>query len=272
MELSDEQLQQLKKEELELLQALIAVCSQLGLTYYILGGTLLGAVRHQGFIPWDDDIDVGIPRADYEILMARGQELLPEGIFLQNFRTDPDYPLNFAKLRRRNTCFVEHGLRNCRIDHGIYIDIFPLDYYPENNVRLFRLKDRMMRLRVTFAFSGDILGIGSRVCRWFTLPFFSSRKRTVEKREELLRSVPSGSRLANHCGAWGEKEIVPAHWYGEGTQLLFEGIPVRAPAEYHLWLTQVYGSYQQLPPEDKRRPHHCVDDFALDRCSGEECG
>lgn len=265
MELSTNQLQQLKAVELELLRTFIGVCEQLGLKYYLLGGTLLGAVRHQGFIPWDDDIDVGMPREDYEKLMARGQALLPEGLFLQSHVTDPEYPHNFAKLRSSNTTFVEYSLKNCRINHGIYIDIFPLDYYPEANTRLFWLENMLLRLRITYAFSPDILRPVTRFLRMFTLPLFPSLKKAVARRDALFRSVTSGSRIANHCGAWGAKEIVPAHWYGEGVELTFEGIPVQAPTEYKQWLKQVYGDYMQLPPEEKRIPHHFVDAFDTEK-------
>ncbi len=265
MELSLQQLQELKTVETELLRQFIQVCQRLNLRYYLLGGTLLGAVRHQGFIPWDDDIDVGMPRADYEILMAQGQALLPEGLFLQNHVTDPDYPHNFGKLRHSGTTFVEYSLKNCRINHGVYIDIFPLDPYPEKNVRLFRLKNILLRLRITYAFSSDILRPVTRLARLLTLPLFPSLRGAVAKRDALLRANTTGSRIANHCGAWGAKEIVPAHWYGEGTHVTFEGMTVRAPREYVSWLTQVYGDYMQLPPEDKRIPHHFVADFDLTR-------
>lgn len=264
MELSALQLQQLKAVELTLLRAFLRVCEQLNLNYFFLEGSLLGAVRHSGFIPWDDDIDVGLFREDYEILMAQGQALLPDGLFLQNFATDPEYPHPFAKLRCDGTLFLEHSLKNCRIHHGIYIDIFPLDYYPETRQRWFQLKNLLLKLRISFAFSPDVLSPAVRFARWFTLPLFPSLKEAVRKRDALYRSSASGDRVASHGGAWREKEIVPAHWYGEGMELLFEGIPIRVPKESHLWLTQVYGDYMQLPPVEQRIPHHFVDAFTLE--------
>ena len=106
-------LQELKRVELDILARFIQVCQQLDLRYYILQGTLLGAVRHQGFIPWDDDIDVGMPRADYEIFLREGQKLLGEPYFVQTFLTDPPFTANFAKIRNSNTTFVETSLRVC---------------------------------------------------------------------------------------------------------------------------------------------------------------
>ena len=90
---------------------------------------------------------------------------------------------------------------------------------------------------------------------------YPSVSQAVIQRDTLFRSVTRGNAIANHCGAWGKKETVPAHWYGDGTVLLFEGLYVRAPACWHLWLTRVYGDYMQLPPAGKRISHHCVEVF-----------
>lgn len=124
-------LEQLKVVELEMLKEFISVCKKLNLRYYALGGTLLGAVRHKGFIPWDDDIDIGMPRADYEIFIRKAQTLFPDHLFIQSIHSENDYLMCFAKLRNSHTTFIESSLRDFKINHGIYIDIFPLDFYPE---------------------------------------------------------------------------------------------------------------------------------------------
>lgn len=265
MELNRQQLEELKKTELELLKAFAEVCRQLGLRYYVLGGTMLGAVRHQGFIPWDDDIDVGMLRRDYEILLEKGQHLLPEGLFLQTFETDPEYPANFAKLRNSRTTFVESGLQKRRINHGVYIDIFPLDYYPDRGETWFSVKKELLSLRISTTFTVPGMKPTTKLVRLLTRVLYPTVRGALRRRERLFRSVTDGSRIANHCGAWGKKEIVPAHWYGEGTPMPFEGMTVTVPTDYHLWLTQVYGDYMQLPPEDKRIPHHYVTAFDLTR-------
>ena len=263
MELTTAQLDGLKKVELNILKAFVDICDKLDLRYYVLGGTMLGAVRHQGFIPWDDDIDVGMPRQDYEILLAKGQDLLPEGLFLQTHITDPDYPANFAKIRDSRTTFVESSLKNCHIDHGIYIDVFPLDFYPDTSVKAFERKKLLLSLRITDAFSTTGMKTKTKMVRCLSRVLYPSIKGAVAKREQLFRSVTKGEKIANHCGAWGKKEIVPAHGYGQGTDLTFEGMTVKVPDDYHSWLTQVYGDYMQLPPEEKRIPHHYVEAFDL---------
>ena len=98
--------EQLQVAVLDIFKEFLCVCEKLNLKYYLLGGTLLGAVRHKGFIPWDDDIDVGMLREDYEVFLAHAQELLPDHLFLQTYKTDPGYHHVFAKIRNSNTTFL----------------------------------------------------------------------------------------------------------------------------------------------------------------------
>ena len=263
MELTAEQLQKLKAIEVEMLKSFIHACEMIGVKYYLLGGTLLGAVRHRGFIPWDDDIDIGMMREDYERFIKEGQALMPEGYFIQNFHSDPNYPANFSKIRNCNTTFIETSVRNCDINHGIFIDVFPLDYYPDNRVRqrILEFKKRALNHRIASVFylpnrkKTPLI----QVARLLLFLRYPSHKRAVKAREKLYTSCKNGKYIANYGGAWGVKEIVPANWYGDGCMLEFEGLQTRAPLEYKKWLSQVYGDYMTLPPVEKRVGHHYVD-------------
>lgn len=264
---TSEQLAELKRIETDMLRAFIDVCGKLNLRYYLLGGTLLGAVRHKGFIPWDDDIDVGMPREDYEVLLEKGPALLPSHLFIQSLRTEPAYTMCFAKMRNCNTTFVESSLSHFPINHGVYIDIFPLDFYPEN-LKEQEQTDRKKtwyarRVGCEYNVAPNKTAKGT-VRKLILHAMFPSLKATIAKREALYRSIPKSGLMANYGGAWGKKEIVPAHWYGEGTMVEFEGMQVCAPAEYDKWLTQVYGNYMQLPPVEKRIGHHYVDVIDLE--------
>ena len=262
MELSHEQLNAVQQVELKLFREFLQVCQTLKLRYYVVGGTLLGAVRHKGFIPWDDDIDVGMPREDYEVLLKKGQALLPAWCFLQTFETDPQFPANFAKLRDSRTTFVETALRNRAINHGIYIDIFPLDHYPEEAKAARRLKRKNFFLegRVADAcYCENKLPLKTRVRRAVCRLLHPCLTAALQSREQLFREVPPTGTLANHCGAWGDKEIMPAHWFGDGCQLPFEGLSVCAPKDYDRYLSQLYGDYMVPPPPEKRVAHHYVD-------------
>ncbi len=120
--------------ELDILQKIDHICRRHGLSWFGIGGTALGAVRHGGFIPWDDDIDIGMPRRDYEIFLSAAREELPQGYHLQHFSTEPNSPFYFAKVRKDGTVFEEYYLRGYPIHQGIFVDIFPFDPVPEQPI------------------------------------------------------------------------------------------------------------------------------------------
>ena len=262
MEVIGETLAELKFLEIDILRHFVEICDKLNLRYYLLGGTLLGAVRHKGFIPWDDDIDVGMPRKDYEVFLQKGAELLPTYLFLQTVQTDPGYVHCFAKIRNSNTTFVEISARKMKINHGVFVDVFPLDYYPDTIERQKEFEHKriwwLRRIGVEFDTNENtsFKGVMKRIVVKMLIP---SVQRAITLRDALYRSVPASSLVANYGGAWGKKEIVPADWYGDGTTLMFEGMELTVPAEYDKWLTQVYGDYMQLPPMEKRIGHHYVE-------------
>lgn len=264
--------ERLKQCQLAMLKEFIRICQHLDLRYYAVGGTLLGTVRHQGFIPWDDDIDVAMPREDYEQFLEKGRYLLPDEYFLQTFCTDPEFPANFAKIRDSRTTFIERSVSKKHIHHGVYIDIFPLDYYPDGYFSrgMLELRRFLMKMRISNEFVYPesrrawkslvrrLLGVFSRL-------LYPSCTRTLEKREVLYKSVPQGHSICNYSGAWGRKEIWPGEWISESCELTFEGITVQAPGEYHKMLKHFYGDYMTLPPPEKRVGHHETTIIDLER-------
>ena len=260
-------LRELQHCELEILKEFISICEKLNLKYFLLGGTLLGAVRHQGFIPWDDDIDVGMLREDYERFVKEAQKYLPEYFFLQTHRTDPEWPANFAKIRDCRTTFIESSVKNQKINHGVYIDIFPLDHFTKDQTkrRVFYCRNILMMMRISEVFTAPHKKV-SQGAKWkkiikrllviLSYLRYPTLQSALNAREKLFTTVQPGGLRANHCGAWGKKEIVPEEWYGEGVKLEFEGLSVSVPMQYDKWLTQVYGDYMQLPPVEKRIAHH----------------
>ncbi len=262
------QLQQMQNAELDIFKVFIEVCEKLHLNYYVMGGTLLGAVRHKGFIPWDDDIDVGMLREEYEIFIKEAGRFLPSHLFLQNYNTERDYHSNAAKLRNNNTTFIETEIKHLKINHGIFIDIFPLDYYPDTPMKeiWLRIRKKFLSARINMVFEKDCKG--NVVKHLMKVPLkilYPTISKAVKKRERIYKSCTKSKMIANHNGAWGTKEIVPAEWYAEGCILQFEGIKVRAPKEYDKWLTKVYGDYWQLPPAEKRVTHHYTEVIDLER-------
>ncbi len=266
MDLSKEQIHRLRQMELDILKSFIYVCGQLNLNYFVVQGTLLGAVRHQGFIPWDDDIDVGMLREDYEIFLKKGQALMPEGYFIQTCNTDPEYPHGFAKIRNSKTAFVETTCKNLKMNHGIFIDVFPFDYYPAGRFSRMILNCRKLllryRIRCCLYIPEDkklsFSNIVRNVLKALSKIIYPSLKRAIGKQNELYNYRKKSNWMANYGSPWGKKECVPAEWIKETSSIEFEGIEVNVPAHYKEYLTHVYGNYMELPPPEKRIPHHYI--------------
>ena len=142
----------------------------------------------------------------------------------------------------------------------MYIDVFPLDIHDDKKMtKTLSLRKRIIGLRESYAFNAKQLSAKLRLIRPISKLFYPTLYHALLDREKIYKAIPVGDKIANYSGMWREKEIVPAWWYGEGTVLEFEGIPVTAPKEYDKWLTQVYGNYIQLPPIEKQVSHHDTD-------------
>lgn len=254
---------QLQKAELELLRAFINVCLKLNLRYYLVCGSALGAVKYNGFIPWDDDIDVALPRQDYTVFVERAQEYLPNSFFLQNYRTDPEFPCFYCKLRDSRTTFIESSIRHRRMNHGVYIDVFPLDGYPSDSRTAQKLERAKARLNLRLASANAF----SKNQKLTTKVYFMAERlvgchrRTdqyAKKLDDLLSSYPAEeSKLWCNHGNWqGAREYAPVEQYGKGIEAVFEGVSVRIPEKYDAYLTQKYGDWRADLPDEEKIGHH----------------
>lgn len=252
----------LQRKEFDLFAAFTAVCDRLGLPYFLVCGSALGAVKYKGFIPWDDDMDVGMLRDDYERFLREAPALLPEYYFLQSYKSEPAYPLIFAKLRDSRTTYVEKGIAHLQVNHGVYIDIFPLDGYPDSPREQKRLerKKRWYKTLLLASLQGNYsfkakLAVG-------TMRLFGVHKRTpriLARYERLIsRYAPETSALICNHGNWqGRLEYAPREQYGQGTIAEFEGLQARVPELYDAYLTQKYGDWRaDLPPEEQIGHHY----------------
>jgi len=275
--LNNQDNQKLHQIQLKMLEEFICVCQVLNLKYYALGGTVLGAVRHQGYIPWDDDIDIGMPRTDYEILLAKGPSLINPTYFIQSIHSEKDYPHNFVKIRNNQTTYIEESVKNIKMNHGVYIDIFPLDGVPNGKLayKVFMFKNRLYSFNIRKAFVNNNNSGDKKLSQKLLILLFKneSYQNSLSKRENLYKtkSLDKSYQIANYGGAWGIKEIMPKEIFGKGKKLKFEHLEITVPEDCDKYLTRLYGDYMTLPPIEKRVTHHCCSVFNLDKPYTDYC-
>ena len=256
----------LQEKEFEILKCFIDICEKLELKYYLVCGSALGAVKYNGFIPWDDDIDVGLFRDDYEIFLAKAPDLIPDWMFIQNYRTEEKFPLLMTKLRDSRTTMIEADFAGLDINHGVCIDVFPLDGYPKGDKEIasFERKKKYF-LRRQFV---RMMGKRGRFFRnfrstliWILYTCFGyckDARKLMTRYDAFLSSYPldKSNIVCNHGNWQGKLEYASYAQYGDGTMMKFEGIEVRVPAEYDVYLRQKYGEYTQDPPAEEQKSHH----------------
>ena len=252
------------------LRQFIAICKDNHLTYFCCGGTAIGAVRHQGMIPWDDDVDVFMPRPDYDRFVQIASKQLPEGLELVTPNSKSDYPLFFVKLCDARTTLQEEQDVPCV--YGLYIDIFPIDGAPDD-IEAARAMERQftktkhkleaISTHVSFVNYLSLLKTPKEWGRFArkTIGFFFRnwyRKHLLQQMTDISYrySYESASLVAVYCGSYGPKEVFPKAWLEGTTSFPYEGMEVDLPIGYDNYLRQYYGDYMQLPPVEKRISHH----------------
>lgn len=263
IEITSEILHKLQEIQLECLIELDRICRKHSIDYSLDGGTLLGAVRHQGFIPWDDDIDVIMRRGDYE----RFFELCPSELdvkrfFLQEHRTDNCYMVGYPRLRRNNTVYERAGHERLKYHGGVFIDIFVLDNVPDNGI--LRIVHRTLcfcNRKILWSKSGRYIAGNALLRCWYSVIAIIPAKFAFWLNNTLVnkcnRRVTELIRHNTHpypnpkiCG-YG----IPVGITENYIELIFEGRVFKVVKEYDRYLTMLYGAYMQLPPEKERRPH-----------------
>ena len=227
-----------QKRMLDILLAFDTLAKKHNLTYWLDHGTLLGAVRHKGFIPWDDDLDISMPREDYEKLKTLKDEL-PSWIFFQIKESDPEVPIHYIKLRDKNSLYVDKWEANRKVSYhqGIFIDIFPINCIDEKNTPIYK---NLMNLSKVF--SNRYLRL-DRIAKVFIKKINSFHKK------EKAWCVSGGECMHFVIN-------VPKHWIFPLKKLEFEGYMLPVPHDYDRYLQSIFGKeYMKLPPKNKRKIH-----------------
>lgn len=252
------------------LKALQDICREHNLRYYCCAGTAIGAVRHHGIIPWDDDIDVIMPRPDYDRLLelAKTEDFGKYRILTPY--DDDAYPLFFSKIINAETTLVEE--RQFPSVIGLFVDIFPLDATTDDEREARRLKDRYTKLlnRLNAASShntfSEYLSLLMKPKEWGrfcvkTLAFFCRhwlRRRLMRQMERISHAYDyaEAKNVIVYSGSYGYREIFPKEWLGDGREFPFEDVTALLPERYDEYLRHFFGDYMQLPPVEQRIEKH----------------
>ncbi len=260
----------LQKRLVDILKWFHEFCVNNGITYYVLGGTMLGAVRHKGFIPWDDDIDVGLPRGDYEKLITiMNDKVFEEKFVLEQPLKNKDFIYPYCKIYDTTTTLVENA--KVKIKRGIYIDVFPLDGIGNSreevrdNYKKIKNLNTLITLKVVGFRKGRKLykNIGVALFRLVPLNAGKMLAKLVKKCSQY--SYDDCVYCGNLLGNWGEREIVPQEVMGKPTLYEFENIKVYGAEKPDEYLTSLYGDWRKLPPKEKQVTHHDYLELDLDK-------
>ena len=244
----------LKKTEVEILDYFVAFCNKHNLTYYLTYGTLLGAVRHKGFIPWDDDIDIAMPPKDYQKFINLYQKEKQDKYILQYIGNEKYYHTIFAKLRKNNTCMVEKEWQYIKIHKGINIDIFPLFPYPDNKKDAKKLMFKLKLCQILASKNNKTNSFKNKVLFFFLR--IIPRKITNRWVNNIINKSLNYSKPYSYYKTDELKDpVVKKEWYSKTILLPFENKKYTAPINYDEVLKSMYGDYMTPPSENNRVGH-----------------
>lgn len=267
-------LDKLKKFELDILKDFIYICKKYNLQYFATGGTAIGALRHQGFIPWDDDIDVCMLRKDYEFFMKIAPQEMGDKYLFMDANTEKKYPLMFGKMIKRGTRFIEEAYQQIDYPLGIFIDIFPYDQTPEDErirKKIQKKTWKIARLHVLTLIPNpnlpsEVSGIkkvialiGCKIIYCFLKIFNITSSWTYKKYLKWVKECPEkeSDLYIDYSYITGERLMIRTKEAFPTIEVPFEDINISVVKNYDDFLRLEYGDYMQLPPEEERH-NHCA--------------
>lgn len=263
----NEDLKILQACELENFKLFKKICDDNNLRYYMIGGTLIGVVRHNGFIPWDDDIDIGLPRPDYNKFLEIAPKYLPEYMEIVTKSSDPNFKCYFTRMIN-NKKKIYWDQRGYKAKIGVWMDIFPIDGLPDNRILRKLQVFKVLWWKMLYKFTQIDYVMTNRErskMEWLIIKFAQithigkilSAEKTLDKLDKQLQKYDFDkvNYAWNFSGGHGLKEIMPKRlWDGKRTGL-FEGLKVSIPENTEEHLSYIFGDYMTLPPENERVTH-----------------
>ena len=261
----------LQQTDTLMLKNIIHVLEAHDITYYLIAGTLLGAVRHHGFIPWDDDLDIGVPRDDYEKFLAHKKEWLPDRYFAENFQSNPEYKYYITRVYDRTVRVRELRDQSQKTSESFAsLDIFPFDGTPNNKLsrKLFIFHVLYLRMMASLANYENIdLARPRKFCEKSIIRIagllgtkrFLNSNRYYNKIDHLLKKqdFKTSEFVGSIMGAYRKKELFPRKYLGMGKTQTFSDFQVNGPEDFDAYLKHMYGNYMQLPsPEEIKEKKH----------------
>lgn len=266
MILSNTELRKAQLLMLKILKEVHRICQENDIKYFLSDGTLIGAVRHNGFIPWDDDLDIGMLRADYEKFCKIAPDKLGNEFVLQTNTSDSGYALQFGKLMLKDTIWLEEARMNTNRQYvGLFIDIFPYDEIPQNKkkqkriFRKYKLYNSMLNIKLNYYSIRDSKGVLRKsyfIIRKVIVKFLTSEK-IASLRDNVCKNSASceTQKLVTKYGGNFYKNQNSIQAYSDLELHQFEDSQFYIPKNYDNILATLYGSYKELPPEEKRINH-----------------
>ncbi len=258
--LDDESLRRLQEIELELLLEADRICRKCGIRYNIIAGTMLGAVRHGGFIPWDDDADIAILRPEYERFReACKTELDTEKFYFQDHTETPGYRWGYGKLRRRDTLFLREYQEHMPYDQGVFIDVFPLDGVPDSRAgRAVVSAECFLVRKLLWSRAGKIASRSPGIRTMYTLLDRVPEKTVLNMLDRLIarahRRETQWVRILTFPTPNREYGYRKA-WYTDSVPAVFEGHVFPGVSDPDGYLRFKYGDYMTPPPVHLRKTH-----------------
>ncbi len=255
----------IKHAQLDLLNELKRICEKNHISYCLIAGTLIGAIRHEGFIPWDDDIDVGMLREEYDRFIEACQKELDPAYFLHDWNTDKNSPLPFMKMKIKGTHFRESLSENSGMSDEIFIDIFPYDSAPENSfgqsIQAIRsyLIQKILLVRCGFSLDRGnpvkkiLYGLLNVLSRIRSVDSWKKEADKVMKQynDQKTEYVITMNRAASY-----QKERKKRDMFINTEPHIFEGSYYQIPCDYDTFLKELYGDYMKFPPVEERTGRH----------------